>query len=377
MVMGNISVGAGVYSAQSVFGTKSNTVGKYGVSSGETNNTSVQDKRRLLNGTSSGNATSQSTQTTGIEAILQDTKNYSASLQTQRQSASSTSNKIKKLKYQFKNLSVQILRSKTSMAARKAASQARREVLRLKNERQTGEYDSDEIEAAIAHAKAMERVAKKKAAHLQEEEMAKASGGICADAQVDAEEKKTEEAEDSEFDENAEDLEDYEGEYDDYSGYADEADLQELLGTYGNWSTSLGDISDMINDMSELSEEMYDTMSESMKEMLEEMGFDELSESLEVAKGDMDPADLKAMKIKHRNKEMKDIVKADSDYLKAMFNHLEKSKGSSAIPGMSGGQTVVASSPALTVSTVNLAAVAAAASSAASGGAESVIDVAL
>jgi hypothetical protein len=336
MVMGNITVGAGAYSAQSVFGTKNNAAGKFGVSSGaaSANSTTVQDKRKLLNSTSSGNATSQSTQTTGIESILQDTKNYSASLQTQRQSASSTSNKIKKLKYQFKNLSVQILRSKTSMAARKAASQARREVLRLKNERQTGEYDSDEIEAAIAHAKAMERVAKKKAAHLQEEEMTKSSGGICADVQVDAEEKKTEEAENSEFDENAE-------------------------------------------DMSELSEEMYDTMSESMKEMLEEMGLDELSDSLEAVKGDMDPEDLKALKIKHRNKEMKDIVKADSDYLKAMFNHLEKSKGSSAIPGMSGGQAVVASSPALTVSTVNLAAVAAAASSAASGGAESVIDVAL
>jgi hypothetical protein len=376
MVMGNISVGAGAYSAQSIFGTKNNAVGKYGVSSGETNNTSVQDKRRLLNGASSGNTASQSTQTTtGIESILQDTKNYSASLQTQRQSASSTSNKIKKLKYQFKNLSVQILRSKTSMAARKAASQARREVLRLKNERQTGEYDSDEIEAAIAHAKAMERVAKKKAAHLQEEEMAKASGGICADVQVDEEERKTQETENSEFDENAED---YEDEYDDYSGYADEADLQELLGTYGNWSTSLGDISEMISDMSELSEEMYDTMSESMKEMLEEMGLDELSDSLEAVKGDMDPEDLKALKIKHRNKEMKDIVKADSDYLKAMFNHLEKSKGSSAIPGMSGGQTVVASSPALTVSAVNLSAVAAAASAAApSGGSEPVIDVAL
>jgi hypothetical protein len=332
MVMGNISVGAAAYSAQSIFGTKNNTVGKYGVSSGETNNTSVQDKRKLLNGNASGNVASQSTQTTGIESILQDTQNYSASLQTQRQSASSTSNKIKKLKYQFKNLSVQILRSKTSMAARKAESQARREVLRLKNERQTGDYDSDEIEAAIAHAKAMERVAKKKAAHLQEEEMAKSSGGICADVQVDAEEKKTEEAQDSEFD--------------DY-------------------------------DMSELSEKIYDTMSESMKEMLEEMELDGLSDSLEAVKGDMDPADLKALKIRHRNKEMKDIVKADSDYLKAMFNHLEKSKGSSAIPGMSGGQTVVASSPALTISTVNMSAVAAAASSAASGGAESVIDVAL
>jgi type I site-specific restriction-modification system R (restriction) subunit len=200
--------------------------------------------------------------------------------------------------------------------------------------------------------------------------MAKASGGICADVQVDEEERKTQETENSEFDENAED---YEDEYEDYSGYADEADLQELLGTYGNWSTSLGDISEMISDMSELSEEMYDTMSESMKEMLEEMGLDELSDSLEAVKGDMDPEDLKALKIKHRNKEMKDIVKADSDYLKAMFNHLEKSKGSSTIPGMSGGQTVVASSPALTVSAVNLSEVAAAPS----GGSESVIDVAL
>ena len=39
----------------------------------------------------------------------------------------------------------------------------------------------------------------------------------------------------------------------------------------------------------------------------------------------MDPQDLKELKIKHRNKEMRDIVKADSGYLKAVFNNLEKS----------------------------------------------------
>ena len=32
------------------------------------------------------------------------------------------------------------------------------------------------------------------------------------------------------------------------------------------------------------------------------------------------------MKIKHRNKEMKDIVKADAEYLKAVFDRLEKMK---------------------------------------------------
>ncbi len=38
------------------------------------------------------------------------------------------------------------------------------------------------------------------------------------------------------------------------------------------------------------------------------------------------------MKIKHRNKEMKDIVKADAEYLKAVFNHLEKMKDNVVIP---------------------------------------------
>ena len=41
---------------------------------------------------------------------------------------------------------------------------------------------------------------------------------------------------------------------------------------------------------------------------------------------------LKMMKIKHRNKEMKDIVKADAEYLKAVFDHLEKMKDNMVIP---------------------------------------------
>ena len=47
--------------------------------------------------------------------------------------------------------------------------------MRLKRQKQNSDSDSEEIDAAIAHAQAMERVAKKKAKHLEEEEMVKAA----------------------------------------------------------------------------------------------------------------------------------------------------------------------------------------------------------
>jgi transcription antitermination factor NusG len=120
---------------------------------------------------------SRSTQTQaanslGQESIVTSTLSYSEALRNQRQQTKNTTLALKKLKYQFKNISSKILRSKTSQAAKQAAGQARREVLRLKRQKQSGNYDDEEIEAAINHAKAMERVAKKKAKHLEEEEMA-------------------------------------------------------------------------------------------------------------------------------------------------------------------------------------------------------------
>ena len=39
---------------------------------------------------------------------------------------------------------------------------------------------------------------------------------------------------------------------------------------------------------------------------------DELSDSVLSVEKDMDPVDLKMMKIKHRNKEMKDISRTDA-----------------------------------------------------------------
>ena len=107
-----------------------------------------------------------------------------------------------------------------------------------------------------------------------------------------------------------------------------------MLEMYMDMSDSLDSMEVIMSDMEELTSEMMDEFAQSMQEMLEEMGLDELTDGAIASKGDMDPADLKAMKIKHRNKEMKEIVKADAEYLKAVFDQLEKAKaGGGAVPG--------------------------------------------
>ena len=246
------------------------------------------------------------------------------------------------MKYQFKNISSKILRSKTSQAAKQAAGQARREVLRLKRQKQNSDSDSEEIDAAIAHAQAMERVAKKKAKHLEEEEMVKAAGGICQGDRISEEETKDAQDAESENARNAEEM----------SAESSEDEMSRDLSAYeyaGNeaYAGDSYDISDYIDlgmdafyaqtgdfmsEMSDFTSEMIQEMSDSLRDLMEEMGLDGLSDTAVSVNREMDPADLKMMKIKHRNKEMKDIVKADAEYLKAVFNHLEKMKDNVVIP---------------------------------------------
>lgn len=271
-----------------------------------------------------------------------NTQSYGESLRAQRQQAKDTSLSLKKLKYQFKSLSTKILRSKTSLAARQAAGQARREILRLKSQKQSGKYDNEELEAAIEHAKAMERVAKKKARHLEEEEMAKCTGGPCAGSQIEEEQLSDEET--KAMEENP----------DDALKHAEEPELVQgqeetdrmaapdpaMLQNYANCWSALESMEDVLSSLDEFSDEILNEFSESMKELFDEMGLDELSDSVLSVEKDMDPADLKMMKIKHRNKEMKDIVRADAKYLKAVFDHLEKTRSEgTVVPDNSGAVT--------------------------------------
>lgn len=322
---------------KSIFGAKNSQSGIFGQKSGNSmfaTKSSVTDFRRMLS-RDSQSAQTQAANSWG-QSIVTSTLSYSESLRNQRQQTKNTTLALKKLKYQFKNISSKILRSKTSQAAKQAAGQARREIMRLKCQKQNSDSDSEEIDAAIAHAQAMERVAKKKAKHLEEEEMVKAADGICQgdwiseeetkDAQ-DAEAKNVQNAEEmsteSSEDEMSRDLSAYE-----YAGNSYDTSDYIALGMDAFYAQA----GDFMSEMSDFTSEMMQEMSDSLRDLMEEMGLDGISDTAVSVNREMDPADLKMMKIKHRNKEMKDIVKADAEYLKAVFNHLEKMKDNVVIP---------------------------------------------
>ena len=311
---------------------------------GAKNKSSVTDIRRML-ARDDRNGQMQAANSWSQDSIVTSSLSYSESLRNQRQQTKNTTLALKKLKYQFKNISSKILRSKTSQAAKQAAGQARREVLRLKRQKQSGNYDDDEIEAAINHAKAMERVAKKKAKHLEEEELTKAAGGIWQGDRISEEETKDAQDAEAENVQNAEEM----------SAESSEEEMSRDLSAYeyaGSeaYAGDSYDISDHIDlgidafyaqtgdfmsEMSDFTSEMMQEMSDSLRDLMEEMGLDGLSDNAVSVNREMDSADLRMMKIKHRNKEMKEIVKADAEYLKAVFGRLEKMKDNPVIP--SGG----------------------------------------
>ena len=328
---------------QITFGSRTNQSSANGIF-GQQNNTtasknSVSDMKRML---ARDSRSTQTANSLGQESIVTSTLSYSESLRNQRQQTKNTTLALKKLKYQFKNISSKILRSKTSQAAKQAAGQARREVLRLKRQKQSGNYDDDEIEAAINHAKAMERVAKKKAKHLEEEEMAKAAGGIWQGEKVCTDEEERTSETDQNTDPKVEEELPCEA-----SDAQSDMDLEKY--DYLQLDQFLLQTSDLMAEMSDFTSEMMQELSDSMRDVMEEMGIDDLSDTMLSVKKDIDPADLKMMKIKHRNKEMKEIVKADAEYLKAVFDRLEKMKDNPVIPS-GGGMSLSAGSSGMSFS---------------------------
>lgn len=84
--------------------------------------------------------------------------------------------KKKKLGYNFKKVSNRILAAKTSLFAGKAVREARTAVVGLLMKQMSGDYDSGELDSALEHARKMERVAKKRKRHMEEEERARQTG---------------------------------------------------------------------------------------------------------------------------------------------------------------------------------------------------------
>lgn len=260
------------------------------------------------------------------KSVVEESLGYADSLSASRTKSKEAALQVKKLKYSYKAISSQIMSSKTSSSARQVVGKARREVLRLKRLQQNSseKYDEEELQAAIAHAKSMEQIAKKKVRHLEEEEMARIASGPCMEKSVDMEER--------EKDIDEEQLTEEER----MEAFQEQADeIQELLEEEAEIQ---------IEQMQEITEEERDAMmdafaeemQQAMEELLEESGLEDLLGESVGFETDMDPADLKMLKIKHRTKEMKDIAKADAEYLKVIFKQLEsgRSGGNISMPAV-------------------------------------------
>ncbi len=204
----------------------------------------------------------------------------------------------KRLPYSFKEISTRLLKTKKSGNAHQVLISARQKAVSLRLMYKGGVYDDDEVLAALMHAQAIVRVAKKREKHLQEEERAEkkiGKDGVFCEADL---EEKTEEAS------------------------ARQTHKEEREQTKAKMD---------LQRMQKLMEQYERMMQEAMKELEQLDNMDALSEELGIdGEVSMDPEDLELMKKKHRADEMRAIVEADMKYLKFMFDKLEKERQSNS-----------------------------------------------
>lgn len=273
------------------------------------------------------------------KSIVDQTLSYGDSIRASRNKTKDTSTQIKKLKYNFKDISGQIRKSKTSAKAKQVASKARREVVQLKMKMQTGKYDNEELEAAITHAKAMERAAKKKARHLEEEELIKVTDGESngTAAIVSELESKLEEKMEADYEESmrAEELE--------KEAELEKMSEEQILETEQAIAESMEEAQKMMEDsmsasMDEVTEDMYDLLAESMEDIMEQTLGDLAESMMAVTDFEMTENEFTLFKLKHRAAEDKVMLEADTKYLKAMFDMYDRGMngGNSDITGISG-----------------------------------------
>lgn len=262
------------------------------------------------------------------KSVVEQTLSYGDSIRASRNKAKTTSDQLKKLKYNFKDISSQIRKSKTSVNAKQVASKARREVAQLKMKLQTGKYDKEELEAAIVHAKAMERAANKKARHLEEEELIKISDGESngTAAVVSEGESKIEEKIDEIYEKSLKEVEqEKEAELD-----AQMEAMQEALEEA------------MEESVEELSEDMSDLLEETMEDLMEQTLGDLAESMMAITDYEMTEDEFKLFKLKHRASEDKSMLEADAKYLKAMFEIYDRhmNGGSDVISGVTNDSSV-------------------------------------
>ncbi len=224
---------------------------------------------------------------TGISSISFQVTNSGLLVHVHKSSSGNNSGKLKKrLPYNFKQMSKQIQQAKTANAARPLATKMRAKLSWLYKQLRNGDYGASEVFAAILHAASMERIAKRKLKHLEEEEAAEDGSGAITSTT---------------------------GEEEEIPG---KDELQEAM-----------------EENEEISEEMMQNMMEKIQELEEELASESLSEMqdmLSYSGGEMSEEEIKDMKRKHREEEDRQLTRADLNYLKALFDRLEQEKRSAS-----------------------------------------------
>lgn len=202
-----------------------------------------------------------------------------------KKTSQSGKKKYKKLNYNFKRLSNQIMQTKTSINAKQLTTKTKFQIADLRMKLISGDYNYTEIHNALVHAEKIARVAKKRMKHLQEEENIEKTG---RSGWTDPEEMK-----------------------------ADKEDQEEILDT-----SAMNE-----EELRKLMQELEEEMERIEKEMEEAMKSTDLMEKYaQAGSHEMDPKDLEMLRKKHRADEIRDIMKADMEYLKTLFDKLAREK---------------------------------------------------
>lgn len=203
----------------------------------------------------------------------------------------------KRLRYNFKAISTQFMRAKTSGNVGQVIVKARGKIVDLRRKLKSSEYNESEVTSAILHAEKMLRIAKKRKKHLQEEERAQQKGGV------------------------------------DFSAMEEEQmDMTDVL--------SKEDLETKDEDVRQRIKELLKQMEEMMAELERENELNDLAEELsQNTQGKMTPDELEQLKKKHRAEELREIIKADMEYLKALFERFAREKQAAAQSSISSNRS--------------------------------------
>ena len=237
-------------------------------------------------------------------------KAFFAGLERQKQTEKAQNTGKKDPDYNHKRFSSKLKNAKNPQAIRSLAASIRATIADLKAKQATGEYDEEEIAAAILHAEIMEQAALKRADNLEQEEM--------AERKLKREEleelMKGEEAE-----EGAAVVAPAEGD----PALAGEAEAETAEAIDAEMQA-------MMEEMQRLQEEMAEQMTEEMEEMLAEASEEDPLQALDdmskILSGSASEEDIDEMKKKHRASEDMTVARADMEYLKMKFDRLQRQR---------------------------------------------------